>query len=76
MASWCTTDFFRRQPYAADIHEGRHRSHPRHWQVLANLAGVVPVAPNRRNAIFNHDCLTLCLGAVGHHRTSSCDSFH
>jgi hypothetical protein len=30
------------ESYAADIRAGRHRPHPRHWQALANLAGVVP----------------------------------
>lgn len=28
--------------YAADIRAGRRRPHPRHWQVLAGLAGVSP----------------------------------
>jgi CRISPR-associated endonuclease Cas1 len=28
------------EPYAAYVRSGRHRPHPRHWQVLAELAGV------------------------------------
>jgi CRISPR-associated endonuclease Cas1 len=28
------------EPYAADIRAGRRRPHPRHWQALAELAGV------------------------------------
>ena len=28
------------ESYAADIRAGRHRPHPRHWQILANLAGI------------------------------------
>jgi len=28
------------EPYAADIRAGRHRPHPRHWQTLAQLAGI------------------------------------
>ena len=28
------------QPYAAFIRSGRRRPHPRHWEALANLAGV------------------------------------
>jgi hypothetical protein len=35
------------EPYAADIRNGRHRPHPRHWEALARLAGVVPGVPNR-----------------------------
>jgi hypothetical protein len=27
------------QPYAAFVRSGRRRPHPRHWQVLAKLAG-------------------------------------
>jgi CRISPR-associated endonuclease Cas1 len=30
------------EPYAADIRAGRRRPHPRHWQALATLVGVVP----------------------------------
>jgi hypothetical protein len=26
-------------PYAADIRAGRHRQHPRHWKILAELIG-------------------------------------
>jgi CRISPR-associated endonuclease Cas1 len=29
------------ESYAADIRAGRHRPHPRHWQALAQLVGVV-----------------------------------
>jgi CRISPR-associated endonuclease Cas1 len=29
------------EPYAAEIRAGRHRPHPRHWQSLAKLAGVI-----------------------------------
>jgi hypothetical protein len=29
------------EPYAADIRAGRRRPHPRHWQALARLAGVL-----------------------------------
>jgi CRISPR/Cas system-associated endonuclease Cas1 len=28
------------EPYAAEIRAGRHRPHPRHWRVLAEVAGV------------------------------------
>ena len=28
------------EPYAAGIRSGRRRPHPRHWQILANLAGI------------------------------------
>jgi CRISPR-associated endonuclease Cas1 len=28
------------EPYAADIRTGRRRPHPRHWQALAELAGI------------------------------------
>jgi CRISPR-associated endonuclease Cas1 len=28
------------EPYAADIHAGRRRPHPRHWQALAKIVGV------------------------------------
>ncbi len=28
------------EPYAADIRAGRRRPHPRHWQIVAQLAGV------------------------------------
>jgi len=38
------------EPYVADIPAGRRRPHPRHWQALAELVGVVPEAPNRPNA--------------------------
>jgi hypothetical protein len=31
--------------YAADIRAGRNRPHPRHWQVLAELAGARPGTP-------------------------------
>jgi hypothetical protein len=31
------------QPYAAFIRSGRRRPHPRHWEALANLAGVSAV---------------------------------
>jgi hypothetical protein len=31
------------QPYAAFIRAGRRRPHPRHWEVLAQLAGVSAV---------------------------------
>jgi CRISPR-associated endonuclease Cas1 len=34
-------------PYATDIRAGRRRPHPRHWQALAQLAGVVTGVPNR-----------------------------
>jgi CRISPR-associated endonuclease Cas1 len=34
------------ESYAADIRAGRHRPHPRHWQVLANLAGMSSDAQN------------------------------
>jgi hypothetical protein len=30
------------QPYATDIRAGRRRPHPRHWQTLAQLAGLLP----------------------------------
>ena len=30
------------EPYAANIRAGRHRSHPKHWETLAALAGIVP----------------------------------
>jgi hypothetical protein len=36
--------------YAARIREG-YRPHPRHWEALANLAGVVPGIPNPPNPI-------------------------
>ena len=29
------------EPYAADIRAGRRRPHPRHWEALEKLAGVV-----------------------------------
>jgi hypothetical protein len=29
------------ESYAADIRAGRHHPHPRHWQALATLVGVV-----------------------------------
>jgi CRISPR-associated endonuclease Cas1 len=29
------------ESYAADIRKGKHRPHPRHWQTLADLAGVM-----------------------------------
>jgi len=29
------------ESYAADIRAGRHRPHPRHWHVLAQLAGIL-----------------------------------
>jgi hypothetical protein len=29
------------KPYAAFIRAGRRRPHPRHWQALAHLAGIV-----------------------------------
>ncbi len=32
------------ESYAADIRAGRHRPHPRHWQPLAELTGVIPKA--------------------------------
>jgi CRISPR-associated endonuclease Cas1 len=32
------------ESYAADIRAGRHRPHPRHWQVLAELVGIEPTA--------------------------------
>jgi CRISPR-associated endonuclease Cas1 len=32
------------ESYAADIRAGRHRPHPRHWQTLAQLAGMSPDA--------------------------------
>jgi len=32
------------ESYAADIRAGRRRPHPRHWQMLAQFAGVVPDA--------------------------------
>jgi len=28
------------ESYAADIRSGRHRPHPRHWQVLAGVVGI------------------------------------
>jgi len=34
------------QPYAAFIRSRRRRPHPRHWQVLANLAGISESARN------------------------------
>jgi CRISPR-associated endonuclease Cas1 len=37
------------EPYAAEIRAGRRRPHPRHWQALANLAGVGPRTLNRPN---------------------------
>ena len=30
------------ESYAADVRAGRRRPHPRHWQALAELAGVSP----------------------------------
>ena len=33
------------ESYAADIRAGRHRPHPRHWQALAQLTGVLPEIP-------------------------------
>ena len=29
------------ESYAADIRAGRHRPHPRHWQALADLSGII-----------------------------------
>jgi hypothetical protein len=30
------------EPYAAEIRAGRYLPHPRHWQTLARLVGVMP----------------------------------
>jgi hypothetical protein len=32
------------EPYAAQIRAGKYRPHPRHWQALAQLAGLQPSA--------------------------------
>ncbi len=39
------------ESYAADIRAGRHRPHPRHWQLLANLVGVSPSAYGRTHSV-------------------------
>jgi len=38
------------ESYAADIRAGRHRPHPRHWQSLAELAGVSLLSVDGRRA--------------------------
>jgi ribosomal protein L32 len=35
------------ESYAADIRAGRRRPHPRHWQALAELAGIAPDSSSR-----------------------------
>jgi CRISPR-associated endonuclease Cas1 len=37
------------RPYAAEIRAGRRRPHPRHWEALANLVGMLPGASNHPN---------------------------
>jgi CRISPR-associated endonuclease Cas1 len=37
------------EPYAAHIRAGRHRPHPRHWQALAELVGVLADEQSGKN---------------------------